>query len=344
MTNIMRMFLVFFVCAFCFSGCRTRQTKEKTISIVAAGDVNFGSDYGNNMTPDRNQRTLIFKHCKDIIKNADIAFCNLETVLCNNGMPAKNIEEKNTFVFRANPDFCDVLVDAGFDVVSIANNHIRDFGAYGESQTKKFLTQSGIQFLSIDGETAEFLIDGIKIYFAGFTYGSRNRSIVNPAVVFDEIKNLSRRCDVFVVSFHAGAEGDRAIHTKNSTEMFLGENRGNPVLLAHGAIDNGADVVLMHGPHVPRAVEMYKNRFIAYSLGNFVNYGWNLGGFTKIAPLVWLELYPDGRPCKVDIISFIQKRPGFPEFDTGHSAYKIIKELTKSDFGAKNIKFTKDSK
>ena len=341
MKNTVKWILISGLFVFCFSGCRHAIEKRiHTISIVAVGDINFGSDYPINKTPDKNQRKLLFRHCEDIIKNADIAFCNLETVLCRNGVPAKNINGKNTFVFRADPYFCDVLVDAGFDVVSITNNHIRDFGTYGESQTKKILTQSGIQFVSIDGDIAEFVVSGVKICFVGFTSGLRNRSIVNPSVVFHEIKKLSEKYDILVVSFHAGAEGDSAIHTKNTTEIFLGENRGNPVLLAHGAIDNGADLVLMHGPHVPRAVEMYKDRFIAYSLGNFVNYGWNLSKFSKIAPLLWIELFSDGRACKVHIVSFIQRKSGFPEFDTGNSTYTIIKKLTESDFESGNIKFT----
>ncbi|MCM8788941.1 MAG: CapA family protein, partial [Candidatus Omnitrophica bacterium] len=303
----------------------------------AVGDINFGSDFPHYKIPPQNKRHH-FKNCEDILKNADISFCNLETVLCEGGSPAKKVDGKNTFIFRCPGEFCGILADAGFDIVSIANNHIRDFGAYGEKETKRILKENKIQFVSREGEIAEFYIRGISVLFVGYSFGPGKRSIANPDNIFAEIKNLSKRCDVLVVSFHAGGEGESALHVKNRTEFFLGENRGNVIFLAHGAIDSGADLVLMHGSHVPRAVEVYKDKFIAYSLGNFVNYGWTLKSNARIAPLMWIELFSSGRPVCVKIFSFIQKNPGYPEFDTSHTAYKIIKNLTLQDFDGQ-IKF-----
>ncbi len=321
------------------SGCaKYAEETQKILTIVAAGDVNFGSDWPIDRTAGKNERDF-FRNCKKIIQKADISFFNLETVLCEKGQPAKYTDGKKSFVFRASPDFADVISDAGFDVVSIANNHIRDFGIYGENETKKALMSRGVKFLSIDGDTAGFVVNGRTILFTGYTSGNRERSIVNQKFVFEEIKKLSQECDILVVSFHAGAEGESALHTADRTEFFLGENRGNPVSLARGAIDNGADLVLMHGPHVPRAIEIYKERLIAYSLGNFVNYGWSLNKYTAIAPLFWIELFPDGRLCGLKIYSFVQKKPGYPEFDNSFSAYKLIKKLTEQDFNGK-INFT----
>ncbi len=322
------------------SGCNVGKNEptRDTISIVAVGDVNFGTDYLYSSIPSKDRDNL-FNACSKIISSADIAFCNLETVLCSGGRPSKNPDGKGMFVFRAPAEFSRILTDAGFDVVSIANNHIRDFGIYGEKQTKDALKSVGIQYLSIDGEIAQYASGKTKIAFVGFTAGLRNRSVINPENVFNEIRELSNKFDILVVSFHAGAEGEQALHTRNKTELYLGENRGNPVLLAHGAVDNGADIVLMHGPHVPRGVELYRNRFIAYSLGNFLNYGWKLNTHSKIAPLIWINIYPDGRPAKVIIYSFIQNKPGFPEFDKQHRAYKLIKTLTDKDMPSQSIQF-----
>ncbi|HRV04491.1 MAG TPA: CapA family protein [Candidatus Ratteibacteria bacterium] len=314
-------------------------TSNNIISIVAVGDVNFGSDYPYNAVPSRDKKNL-FDACRKIIMSADISFCNLETALCNGGKPAKKYGRKGVFLFRAPCEFSEILAETGFDVVSVANNHIRDFGFDGEQQTKRSLKENNIQYLSIDGETAEFQIRETKIIFVGFSAGLRKRSIINPESVFNEIKLLSDKSDILVVSFHAGAEGEDAIHTKNRTESYLGENRGNPVFLAHGAIDNGADLVLMHGPHVPRGVEVYRERFIAYSLGNFLNYGWKLNRYSKIAPLLWINLYPDGKPASVIIYSFIQNRPGFPEFDRQNQAYKLIKDLTQKDISTGGFQFS----
>ena len=339
----MKNILILFFCILILlivSGCQKRDLASvDLISITAVGDVNFGSDYSGYKTAQKNNRGF-FKHCRKILRSADIAFCNLETVVCEKGKPAKKEDGKNTFVFRCPPEFAGMIADAGFDVVSIANNHIRDFGVFGENETKKNLEKNKIQFLSKDGKRAEFFIRGKSVCFTGFSSGFGKRSIVNSEEVFKEIRNLSERYDILVVSFHAGAEGEKALHTKNATEFFLGENRGNPVFLARGAIDNGADLILMHGPHVPRAIEIYKERLIAYSLGNFVNYGWSLNKYTGIAPLFWIELYPDGRLHGLKIYSFVQKKPGYPEFDRDFTAYKIIRELTEKDFNGTFVKFT----
>ncbi|MGY4383539.1 hypothetical protein ACVWYN_000558 [Pedobacter sp. UYP24] len=95
--------------------------------------------------------------------------------------------------------------------------------------------------------------------------------------------------------FTAGGEGSKFEHVLKQDEIFYKENRGNIYKFAHAVIDAGADVVLGHGPHVTRAVEVYKNRFIAYSLGNFCAYGmFNLSGSNGIAPLLNLKIKPNG--------------------------------------------------
>ncbi|MCM8824824.1 MAG: CapA family protein, partial [Candidatus Omnitrophica bacterium] len=304
---------------------------------AAVGDVNFGADFPDCKIPPEEKRDH-FKNCEKILKAADISFCNLETVLGEKKSPAKKIDGRHSFVFRCPGEFGKVISEAGFDVVSIANNHIRDFGKDGENETKRILDENKIQFVSREGEIAQFNIRGLKVIFSGYSFGPGKRSITNSDNVFAEIRNLSQMCDVLVVSFHAGSEGENAMYVRNQTEYFLGENRGNVVHLAHGAIDNGADLVLMHGPHVPRAVEVYRDRFIAYSLGNFVNYGWSLKKSAKIAPLLWIELTFSGRPVCVKFYSFVQNRSGYPEFDTNHTAYRIIAKLTREGFDEK-IKF-----
>lgn len=336
------MFFLLIVWIF-LSGCaKKEEAVHKTITIAAVGDVNFGFDCFTEDTFSGKGNDF-FKYSKEILQATDLSFCNLETVLCNKGYPAKNADGKNTFIFRASPKLVDVLVDAGFDVVSIANNHIRDFGIYGENETKKALVKSGLQFVSRDGEIASFKVKGVDICFVGFSSGYERRSISNYNIVFEEIKNLAEQYDILIVSFHAGAEGEGALHVKNKNEFFLGENRGNVIMLAHAVIDNGADLVLMHGPHVPRAVEIYRDRFVAYSLGNFVNYDWSLKENAKIAPLLWIELLPSGKPLQVKIYSFIQKRPGYPEFDKKKMAYKLIKNLTKEDIKHVSFFFNKEN-
>ena len=93
------------------------------------------------------------------------------------------------------------------------------------------------------------------------------------------VRKAARLADVVVVTMHAGAEGTERQHVRAGTELFLGENRGNPVRFAHAVVDAGADLVVGHGPHVLRGMEWYRGRLIAYSLGNFAGYKvFSLGG------------------------------------------------------------------
>ena len=107
---------------------------------------------------------------------------------------------------------------------------------------------------------------------------------------------LSDTCDVVIVSFHGGAEGADFQHVPKAMEIFHGENRGDVYNFAHTMIDNGADVVFGHGPHVTRAIEVYQDRFISYSMGNFCTYGRiNLAGPNGLAPIVKINVDTTGR-------------------------------------------------
>ena len=102
---------------------------------------------------------------------------------------------------------------------------------------------------------------------------------------------------------------------------------------SHDAIDRGADLIIGHGPHVPRALEVYKGRLIAYSLGNFATYKcMNLGGPGGYAPILWAELGPKGEFVRGKIHSFIQYPPGGPKKDSQERSYKLMKELSLQDF------------
>ncbi|MDH5571839.1 MAG: CapA family protein, partial [Gammaproteobacteria bacterium] len=112
-----------------------------------------------------------------------------------------------------------------------------------------------------------------------------------------------------------------------------GEDRGDSVSFARAVIDSGADLVIGHGPHVPRALEYYKNRLIAYSLGNFCTYwGISVNEAKGLAPILQVELDENGRFLTGQIVSAIQVRPKGPVPDPQHSAAKLMAELTRTDF------------
>lgn len=304
------------------------------------GDINLGTDFPlENLPPE--EGVPLFSDCAGLLRKADIAFGNLEGVFCDRGRTAKNVGSPNVFAFKTPVRYVEALSAAGFDVLSLANNHVRDFGKDGEQATREALDDAGIRYATLDGEVADFYVKGARVGFVAFSFAGGARSICNEKAVFKEINAISGRFDILVVSFHCGAEGNGAVRVKNQTEFFCNENRGNPVILGHGAIDNGADLVLMHGPHVPRAMEFYKGKVIAYSLGNFVNFGWSLHGAAKLAPLLWFELDRTGNVLKCIFYSFVQNRPGYPQSDETCAAYNFVKELTQNDFSGGNIQFMK---
>nr|MBP9191627.1 CapA family protein [Ignavibacteria bacterium] len=153
------------------------------------------------------------------------------------------------------------------------------------------------------------------------------------------VKELKEKCDIVIVSFHGGAEGSSAVRVTKRKEFFLEEDRGDVFEFAHSVINAGADIVLGHGPHVPRALELYKNKLIAYSLGNFCTYGkFSIYGTQGIAPMLKIYLDKNGNFVKGKIYSFRQIDGGYPVPDPELKAAKLIKELTEKDFPETDLK------
>jgi hypothetical protein len=310
----------------------TKPPPDPVITIAAVGDIMMGSTYPAADLPPKDGRGL-FKEVAAIFRKADISFGNLEGPLCDGGLTTKNTESSNVFVFRTPPRFAANLKEAGLKVVSLANNHAMDFGYYGKLSTKKALDQAGVKYSGPDEDLAEFTVRGVKIALIALAYGPPPRSIIHPQQALAEIEDLAPKYDLLIVSIHGGREGRAAQHVKDAGEYFLGENRGNLVKFAHDAIDRGAHLVLGHGPHVPRALELYNEHLIAYSLGNFCTYkGMNLDDECGYAPLLWVELDKKGKFLRGKIHSFIQERPGGPQADDEANAFKLMKTLSLEDF------------
>jgi hypothetical protein len=147
------------------------------------------------------------------------------------------------------------------------------------------------------------------------------------------VDSLRQRCDILIVSFHGGAEGADHQHVTRQNETYLGAGRGNVYAFAHRVIDSGADIVFGHGPHVTRAAEIYKDRFIIYSLGNFCTYRrFNLRGPNGIAPIMKVYLTPAGRFLKGEIIPAHQPGSGGASLDPRKRVITKLQELTRTDF------------
>ncbi|MDQ7797882.1 MAG: CapA family protein [Candidatus Edwardsbacteria bacterium] len=302
------------------------------LTVAAVGDIMMGSCYPAPLLPPEDGRRL-FDDCREILEKADLAFGNLEGPLCDSGQPAKVAKNGRAYVFRTPTSFADNLARAGFDVMSLANNHANDFGSNGSRSTRQALENSGIQYTGKEGAVAEFNLKGVSVGVIALAAGAPPRSIVHPEEALSEIDSLARIYDILIVSIHGGGEGKAALHIKDAPERYLNEPRGRLIKFSHDAIDRGADLIIGHGPHVPRALEVYRDRLIAYSLGNFCTYGgMNLSGESGYAPLLWAELDSRGRYLSLRVHSFIQARPGGPKIDRMNRASELMRKLSLQDF------------
>jgi hypothetical protein len=298
---------------------------SNSISIIGVGDIMLGTNYPSSHLPGKN----ILGNVEDILKDADITFGNLEGTILNSGGTPKTGE--NCFAFRMPDNTVDYLKEAGFDALSLANNHSRDFGTVGATNTMNLLDKAGIHYAGLaECSYTIFEKDGVKYGFCAFAPDYSGTMHFADAV--KTIKYLDSRCDMVIVSFHVGAEGNACQHITRKTEYFLGENRGDPYHFAREAIDAGADVVFGEGPHVTRAVDIYKNRFIAYSMGNFATYGmFDLSNACGVSPIIKITVDKTGKLLSGKIYSVKLEGKGVPVLDKNNTALKNIIQLTKAD-------------
>ena len=312
-----------------------RAEPVRTIRIAAVGDVMMGTTFPEPILPPEDGATL-FRAVAPLLAGHDVVFGNLEGPLTDverspkcrkpgrNGRPC--------FAFRTPPRYAARLAETGFTAVNVANNHSLDFGMEGLEGTLDVLDAAGIE--AVGGERAAvFNVSGKSVAVAGFSYSFLTR-YVHPLLDVDAareiVAELKSEYDLVVVSFHGGAEGERALRVADAEEEFMGENRGNVVRFARAAVDAGADLVLGHGPHVPRAIEVYRGKLIAYSLGNFAVYGmFNIKGPSGIGYALQAELDPEtGGIVRFRTPSVTLRHPGIPHPDPSGKAEALLRKLS----------------
>ena len=311
-------------------------SENKKITVIGVGDIMLGSNYpSKNLLPKNDYNIL--SDTEKILQDADITIGNLEgTLFDEGGIPKSCSDPSVCFVFRTPSKYGQYLKEAGFDYLSIANNHSNDFGDEGISKTMKNLDELGIKYTGIKklAETTIIEKDNLKYGFVSFAPLSKTVDLNDYEYAAELIKSLKSKVDIVIVMFHGGAEGNGKEHLTRKTEMFFGENRGNVFKFARMAVDAGADIIFGQGPHVTRAIELYKNKFISYSAGNFATYGkFNLKGSSGIAPIFKITLDSKGNFIEGEIIPVRQTKGVYgPFIDENKSAVKEIISLNKSDF------------
>jgi hypothetical protein len=311
------------------------------LRIVMAGDVMMGTahpyqSYLNPaLKPGRAVEKVISPELVAIFDEADLALINLEGVLFDDEGPVKSCA-RNCYAFRSPTYYAYFIKELGVDAVSLANNHAGDFFEAGRRSTINALNSLEIAHAGSDRDgarTASFERNGLRIGFIAFGTSPDVLNLLNLDSARRRVTELKRDHDIIVVSVHGGAEGEHETRVPAGGEYYLGEYRGDLRRFNQAMVDAGADLVFGHGPHVPRALQLYKGRLIAYSLVNFWTYlGMRSDGPFGTGPILEATLTHDGRLKALAIHSTHQRGLGVPALDPSHSARRMVLRLTALDF------------
>lgn len=314
------------------------------IILSFVGDVMTGSDYPDKSYLPSNEGKDIFKSVENYFKNSDINFANLEGAIANTNTQSSK-RSKNSYSFRMPPYMANRIAEAGFNIVAVANNHSRDFGDKGYKQTQEYLKNAEIKIVGNILNTATIIeIKNKKIGFLAFYYFSyANNSIQDITSAKALVEKAKKECDFLIVSFHGGAEGRNMFRVPKETEIFYGENRGDVYKFSRAVSDAGADLIIGHGPHVLRAMEIYNNSFIAYSLGNFVGYKqFSLAGNNGISAILQITLSDNLKINSAKVIPIKLINGGIPSVDSSNEAIKKLNNYADLDFPNSGIKFNSE--
>lgn len=225
-----------------------------TITISFTGDCTLGTYLtSQNKAFDvlfnkQQDYAYYFQNVKDIFDNDDYTVVNLEGPLTD----ATSINEQKPFIFKGRKDYVNILTNGSVEAANLSNNHIRDYGETGYNDTVNLLKENNIAYF----DNANFHIEeikGIKFGFAGFkAFNLYTKNEIDTALEYFKENNV----DIKIITLHGGIEYD---YDFDETKQEL----------AHYAIDNGADLIVGHHPHILQGVEEYNDKYILYSLGNF---------------------------------------------------------------------------
>ncbi|MCX8112289.1 MAG: CapA family protein [Bacteroidia bacterium] len=314
--------------------------QETVLRVHLSGDNMLGTFI---LPPELRSRIVALR---PYFSGGDIRFTNLEgNFISGSEKPSKCSEASRQrgicYEFGMPIQNADLLREVGFNLAHLDNNHTEDYGIAGYEATKKVIEGMGITTLG-KRESKVLVIKGLRVGLIAFGFSGRSYHVAHIPQAVSLVRELSKKADVVIVSFHGGAEGPTRIHTPDTVEMFYGENRGHVRAFARAVIDAGADLVVGHGPHVLRGLELYNQRLILYSLGNFIVVnGINIQGPNGLTGVFEVELDQEGRFIRGKFHS-MRILQGIPTPDEKQEALKLIQRLTKEDFKGGNLLIQED--
>jgi len=255
------------LCAIAFSICQAQMPfADGSVRLLAVGDLNLGRHVGQMLLKD--SIDFPFRFVREVLLQNDIVFGNLESQITD--QKGETRHPTDPYVFCAPPQAARALKEAGFTALATANNHALDYGAKGLQETIAYLQDAGIAQTGISRDSTDFFAPillergGITFGFLAYTQFVNGRentggmvSVLDVRRMRKELRLLRKRADIVIASFHGGEEYKEKPGSTTLSQM-------------RGMIDEGADIVLGHHPHVPQGIETYKGKWIFYSLGNFV--------------------------------------------------------------------------
>ena len=303
--------------------CAPIGLRAEEIIINAVGDIMLAGKWAKTLKSRGYEHP--FAEIRSELARGDINLANLESPVATGGSEFSNKQ----FRFRAEPAVAKAVRAAGFNLVTLANNHSMDFGGEALAETLQHLGSAGIAWggagVNMDEarKMALYTIKGKKIAFLGYSltqplefFAGKTRPGTTPGyekLVTADVASARRQADYVIVSFHWGREASGTVQTYQRNA-------------AHNAIDAGADAVIGHHPHVLQGIERYKNGIIFYSLGNFAFA--SKGKTADVSALIRLRL--DGRQRMAEILPLdvLHRRVGFqPRLLSGNRAEEVIEKL-----------------
>lgn len=305
------------------------------VEIGWAGDIVVGSHYG--LPPNGGRDQLARVH--GLLQRPDLMIGNYEGTLSRGGV-SRCSGGPLCFIFQAPPERARNLRVAGFDVMTLANNHALDKGVDARRQTVQALARVGIGSAGLPGQVLVRQVQDTRVAIVGFSPYPGTTNMRSLPAVRALVQTARRKADVVVVTFHAGLEGARGAHVPHGLDYGT-----NTRAAVHAAVDAGADVVFGSGPHVVRGVERYRGSFIVYSSGNFA--GWRnfaLGGLSSQSGVVRVTLDHRGRSLAGAWDGVIIDAPGIPRPDRSGRVVRRVAALSRHDFGARGARFSRDGR
>ena len=280
---------------------------SEPITITAVGDNRISHSF----IQDR------YEEIRLLSLKGDIIFANFEGVIVS--------PTNDQIPFSMPLSVIPILRDIGINTISLANNHVSDLGKHAYEFTKKRLTENGFYLSGIDDDGVVIPVKHLKVRLIAFSFTGRN-NVNNIRKAVNIIKQFQE--DIIIVSAHMGGENAKGYLIPDGAEYFQNEKRGDVVAFSRSVIDAGADLVLGHGPHVLRRIEIYKQRLIAYSLGNFI-FDYPQVNKNTYAPgaALTVKLNSEGKFIDGKIACFII-RYGIPAPDKSLYALRWIKKLS----------------